>query len=178
MHCILYRDIKPDNVGFAQDDVVKIFDFDLVREVDTNTSLHDGTYNLTAQTGSTRYMAPEVALGQPYNELVDVYSASILIWQILHLETPFHNFTQSMFDTSVVKNGMRPKCDTVHVVTTPLANLLHRGWHANWKQRPTMDEMVKGLENEIGRMGGKVVVSTTSTVNSVGGSMASSQDFE
>jgi len=170
---IIYRDVKPDNVGFTATDEVKIFDFDLIREVDPNTS-RDGTYyKLTGQTGSTIYMAPEVALGHPYNESIDVYSFSILVWQILHLENPFDKFTQSMFEVSVYKNGLRPKCDTT-VVTTPLANLLKRGWHANWKLRPTMGEMAKGLREESRRMGGKVVdVPSCPPVDGVNGSCSS-----
>lgn len=154
--------------------MVKIFDFDLIREINPDKSLQDGTYKLTGQTGSTRYMAPEVALGMPYNESVDVYSFSILVWQILHLETPFDTFTQHMFEVHVVKNGVRPKCNTTQVMTIPLANLLHRGWHANWKQRPTMDEMAKGLQDEIVRMGGNIVDSSTSAVVSSNGSLTSS----
>ena len=176
LYSILYRDTKPDNIGFTQD-VVKIFDFDLIREVNPNMRLQDGTYKLTGQTGSTRYMAPEVALGMPYNESVDVYSFSILVWQILHLEKPFDTFTPHVFEVNVVMNGVRPKCNTTHVMTTPLANLLHRGWHAKWEQRPTMDDMAKGLQDEIGRMGGRVVNVSTCAVDSAIGSMTSSQDF-
>ena len=35
---------------------------------------------MTGNTGSVRYMAPEVALDLPYNHSVDVYSFSILVW--------------------------------------------------------------------------------------------------
>ena len=37
-------------------------------------------YNMTGNTGSARYMAPEVALDQPYHESVDVYSFSMILW--------------------------------------------------------------------------------------------------
>lgn len=37
---------------------VKIFDFGLAKELDPKKMLDDGTYNLTADTGSLRYMAP------------------------------------------------------------------------------------------------------------------------
>jgi serine/threonine protein kinase len=42
---------------------VKIFDFGLAKELDPNRMLEDGTYNLTGDTGSLRYMAPEGTLG-------------------------------------------------------------------------------------------------------------------
>jgi len=101
-------------------------------------------------------MAPEVALGKPYNESVDVYSFSVLLWQMLHLETPFDGFTQRMFDESVVKNGVRPKCNTTSVISLELSRELGRGWHADWKRRPTMADMTSSLSDEIVRAGGKV----------------------
>lgn len=151
----MYRDVKPENVGFDVRDDVKIFDFDLIREYPETS--HNGTYQLTGQTGSTIYMAPEVALGKPYNETIDVYSFSILLWQILHMEMPFQNFTQHMFDNYVVKNGARPKCDAKVGVSTELSNLMSRGWHADWRQRPSMEDVAQGLRDEIHRHAGKVV---------------------
>ncbi len=34
-------------------------------------------------------MAPEVALGQPYDESADVFSFSLVAWEMLHLRKPF-----------------------------------------------------------------------------------------
>src|SRR5688500_1531551 len=86
---VIYRDIKPDNIGFDVRGDVKIFDFGLAREFDPLQRDDDGLFHFTADTGSPRYMAPEVALGQPYDERVDVYSFCILAWQMFALETPF-----------------------------------------------------------------------------------------
>ncbi|ACI65481.1 predicted protein, partial [Phaeodactylum tricornutum CCAP 1055/1] len=87
---IIYRDLKPDNIGFDVRGDVKIFDFGLAREYDRSISTSaDGTYKMTGDTGSPRYMAPEVALEKPYNNSVDVYSFAILTWQILEMAMPF-----------------------------------------------------------------------------------------
>ena len=150
----MYRDVKAENIGFDVGGVVKIFDVALMREFDPEEASEDGTYQLTGQTGSTLYMAPEVALGKPYNESVDVYSFSILLWQILHMETPFRTFTQKMFDRCVVQQGVRPKCNA-RVVPSQLSNLMSRGWHADWKHRPTMEEMARELRDEIYRKTGE-----------------------
>eukprot|EP00543_Licmophora_paradoxa_P018116 CAMPEP_0202477130 /NCGR_PEP_ID=MMETSP1360-20130828/93784_1 /ASSEMBLY_ACC=CAM_ASM_000848 /TAXON_ID=515479 /ORGANISM="Licmophora paradoxa, Strain CCMP2313" /LENGTH=320 /DNA_ID=CAMNT_0049104365 /DNA_START=36 /DNA_END=995 /DNA_ORIENTATION=+ len=77
---IIYRDLKPDNIGFDVRGDVKIFDFGLAKEISPDSQSKDGTYNLTGDTGSPRYMAPEVALDKSYNETVDVYSFGILLW--------------------------------------------------------------------------------------------------
>lgn len=52
------RDLKPDNIGFDVRGDVKIFDFGLAKEIDPSKRLEDGTFKLTGDTGSLRYMAP------------------------------------------------------------------------------------------------------------------------
>lgn len=43
----------------------------------------DDTYKMTGGTGSLRYLAPENFLGKPYNEKTDIYSFSIIVWELL-----------------------------------------------------------------------------------------------
>lgn len=54
---IMYRDLKPDNVGFDVRGDAKLFDFGLATEFDSSKPL--GSYRLTGNTGTMRYMAPE-----------------------------------------------------------------------------------------------------------------------
>ena len=65
----LTTDLKPDNVGFTLDGTLKLFDLGLASCVYQRTSSTD-SYAMTGQTGSLRYMAPEVALNQAYTEKV------------------------------------------------------------------------------------------------------------
>lgn len=58
---IVYRDLKPDNLGFDTSGVLKLFDFGLAKRMNTAERSADGMYLLTGNTGSLRYMAPEVA---------------------------------------------------------------------------------------------------------------------
>jgi serine/threonine protein kinase len=55
---ILYRDIKPENIGFDVRDDIKLFDFGLAKELKDDMKNENGVYHLTADTGSPRYMAP------------------------------------------------------------------------------------------------------------------------
>ncbi|KAL4421519.1 hypothetical protein ABPG75_010810 [Micractinium tetrahymenae] len=43
-----------------------------------------GKYRMTGQTGAFVYMAPEVLLGKPYNEKVDVFSFGVILYELLH----------------------------------------------------------------------------------------------
>lgn len=127
---------------------VKIFDFGLAREFDPDRKNSNGTYNLTGDTGSPRYMAPEVALSQPYNESADTYSFTILFWQMLQLETPFESYTTvTKFHERVVHKGVRPKLDPEWPNT--LHRLLKRGWDARLERRPSMSSIVCLLRTEM-----------------------------
>jgi serine/threonine protein kinase len=78
---IIHRDLKPDNVGFTSTGDLKLIDLGLSTCVKRRTNSHIA-YEMTGNTGSLRYMAPEVALRKPYTEKVDVYSFGILLWQM------------------------------------------------------------------------------------------------
>lgn len=51
---IVFRDLKPDNIGFDKDGVLKIFDFGLAKELKAEDKHTDGRYTLTGNTGSRR----------------------------------------------------------------------------------------------------------------------------
>ncbi|KAI2511167.1 protein tyrosine kinase [Fragilaria crotonensis] len=84
---IIFRDLKPDNMGFDSEGIVKLFDFGLARE--TNPS-----QRLSSITGSLIYMAPEVAQSQPYGLSADVFSFGIFLHECCTLsKRKRHNFS-------------------------------------------------------------------------------------
>ena len=87
-HVLLHRDLKPDNIGLMADDSVKLFDFGLSKIVPIESRGGKGP-KLTGQTGSLRYMAPEVCLEKPYDESADVYSFAVILWQMASHDVPF-----------------------------------------------------------------------------------------
>jgi hypothetical protein len=53
---IVYRDLKPDNIGFNSEGELKMFDFGLAKRITNADKAEDDLYNLTGNTGSLRYM--------------------------------------------------------------------------------------------------------------------------
>jgi serine/threonine protein kinase len=56
---VIFRDLKPDNVGFDEQGVLKLFDFGLAKELKDSAKTTDGRYRMSGHTGSRRYMSPE-----------------------------------------------------------------------------------------------------------------------
>lgn len=65
--------INLSTTGFTLDGTVKIIDFGLARIVE-NATVSNDVFEMSGETGSLRYMAPEVANCQPYNQKADVVS--------------------------------------------------------------------------------------------------------
>ncbi|KAL7456850.1 hypothetical protein ACHAWC_008330 [Mediolabrus comicus] len=145
---IIYRDLKPDNVGFDVRGDVKIFDFGLAREFPKGgKKFADDTYQMSGKTGSLRYMAPEVAKEKPYNETVDVYSLAMMAWQIFEMDTPFSGYSIAMHNELVVEKGGRPKIDPKW--GTRLGLWMSKAWSQKISERPNMRLSSKAFRDEV-----------------------------
>lgn len=102
---------------------------------------------MTGDTGSTRYMAPEVFFEKPYNEKVDVYGFGVMFYQILALETPFEGLTVKSFPKMVFEKGVRPVVDPKWPLA--ISSLMQRCWSAKISARPSMEEVTEVLFAEI-----------------------------
>ena len=143
------RDLKPDNIGFDIRGDVKLFDFGLAKELDDTmkSGYSSDFYELSGNTGSLRYMAPEVALSEPYNLTADVYSFGLLLWQVCSLEVPYDGMSRQEHSTHVVKGSERPTLNPAW--STSVRILMKRSWEPNPSIRPSMDAIYKILKREI-----------------------------
>jgi eukaryotic-like serine/threonine-protein kinase len=81
---IVHRDIKPANVLISGRGQVKVGDLGIARLAEGSTD--GGTATIV---GTPKYMAPEQASGQPVTAATDVYSAGIVLYEMLAGRTPF-----------------------------------------------------------------------------------------
>mmetsp|Transcript_23993 Transcript_23993/g.66487 ORF Transcript_23993/g.66487 Transcript_23993/m.66487 type:complete len:388 (+) Transcript_23993:97-1260(+) len=149
---IVYRDLKPDNLGFDVNGNLKLFDFGLAKRMDTVEKAGDGMYLLTGNTGSLRYMAPEVAKGEPYNQRVDTYSFGMLFWQICSLQTPFAGMSAKTHADRVVQKGQRPRPDRSW--PSSWIDMMVRSWDPDASKRPDFDEIANFLDIQVDDMRG------------------------
>jgi serine/threonine protein kinase len=149
LHCrvhddltVIHRDLKPDNVGFTATGVLKLLDMGLSTCVRRRRDSHIA-YEMTGNTGSLRYMAPEVALRTAYTEKVDVYSFGILLWQMATDLVPFKGMSREEFMRDVAVGKLRPKLDGSWPVG--FCNLLTTCWHHESIARPSFATVLSDL---------------------------------
>ena len=151
-HRLIYRDLKPDNVGIAADGTVKIFDFGLARplppvEKAIKSYHHNGRRELMFRmsgVGTRRYMSPECIVGHIYNQSVDCYSWAMVFYEMLSLQKPFASYNREVHRVVVCEHQERPCLEsTDENIPRDAQLLLHRAWAQDPSDRPTMDELCR-----------------------------------
>ena len=90
---MIHRDIKPDNVLISDTHQVKLADFGLVRAIASGTSASAPTSADGTVIGTVGYLSPEQVRGQSLDQRSDVYSAGILLYELITGTTPFREDT-------------------------------------------------------------------------------------
>lgn len=143
---VVFRDLKPDNVGFDKNDgKVKLFDFGLAKELKVRDQVSENNYKNTQFVGTRRYMAPEVFNSDTYGLAVDVYSFGILLWELFTLKIAFDGLTIFQHSDFAYHRNGRPRI--LFGWPTSIKNLVKRSWSANPEDRPDfqfiMNELVE-----------------------------------
>ena len=146
---IIFRDLKPANVGFDVRGDVKLFDFGLATIVKPEGDPYEDTYEMSGA-GSPRYMSPEVLKEEPdhYNLKADVYTFSIVTWQVLSLQQPF-SFVRSRGELvdHVLNEGGRPEIPDSW--PKAIKETMRAAFDVDMGKRPTMSSFYETLRLQL-----------------------------
>ena len=137
---IIHRDIKPANVLIAgnvstSSATAKVTDF--------GVAATEFKQEMTSETGTYRWMAPEVIRHHPYSEKADCYSYGILLWQLITREDPFQNHSPLEAAGKVALEMARPDFPA----NTPLEvkTLIEGCWAEDPEWRYPFEEIARKL---------------------------------
>ena len=142
---ITHCDIKCQNVLLDASNVAKICDFGLSMVKNSSAST---SYVMVSQ-GTPRYSAPEVLRGEILQRsqlmMTDIYSLSLLIYQVLVEEEPFDTLSILQLQENVGRGYLRPSLDETNV-REPVKKLLAKGWAKEPANRPDIHKFAEEWE--------------------------------
>lgn len=142
---MLHRDLKLGNCGFDASGQFKLFDFGMATILTQEKRIASNQYELSGLTGTCRYMAPEVFRCKPYGRPSDVYSFSLILWEIMSLKDVFIDETKASILANV--HGKKNKRPAIKSNWPPMfQQLLTEGWSADSCKRPSFVQIQPMLQ--------------------------------
>ncbi|XP_066549362.1 fibroblast growth factor receptor 2 isoform X9 [Amia ocellicauda] len=136
----IHRDLAARNVLVTENNVMKIADFGLARDV------HNIDYYKKTTNGRlpVKWMAPEALFDRVYTHQSDVWSFGVLMWEIFTLGgSPYPGIpVEELF--KLLKEGHR--MDKPGNCTNELYMMMKDCWHAISSHRPTFKQLVEDLD--------------------------------
>ncbi len=145
---IVHRDIKPENLHVLPDGTVKVLDFGIVHQHDTE--LGAGWETLTdegAIIGTPSYMAPEQLAQLPFDGRADQFSWAVVAYELFTGRLPWPEGSVLQTLTAVLESDpptaaeVRPRVDPI------VSDVIARAMQKDPDQRfPTIDDAARALE--------------------------------
>ncbi|XP_076140675.1 fibroblast growth factor receptor 1b isoform X2 [Alosa pseudoharengus] len=136
----IHRDLAARNVLVTEDNVMKIADFGLARDI------HHIDYYKKTTNGRlpVKWMAPEALFDRIYTHQSDVWSFGVLLWEIFTLGgSPYPGVpVEELF--KLLKEGHR--MDRPSACPQELYLMMKDCWHAVPTYRPTFKQLVEDLD--------------------------------
>ena len=128
---IVHRDVKPENVLITPDGRVKVVDFGLAR-----ASAAVGNTRAGQIIGSVAYIAPEQVTGAVTDARTDVYSAGVMLFEMLTGRQPYSGETPLAVAYAHVNSDVPPVGSVVGGVTPAVDQLVGAATSRDPQWRP------------------------------------------
>ena len=103
MHMLNYihRDLKSSNILFSDDMVAQVCNFGMARFL-------KGTTLASNVAGTPHWMAPEVARNDAINKQCDVFSFSLIMWEMMEQKIPYGDAPSDIMASVAIMSGEHP----------------------------------------------------------------------
>lgn len=135
---IIHRDIKPGNFLVNKNFHLFLTDFGTTR------SIHQK--HMSTAIGTPMYMAPDMIDSNEYTEKVDVFSFSIVMFELIEKRLPYPSDMENIDIIYYVKDGNRPEFsqENKNSILKPLIEIC---WHSNPEKRPSFSYILSQLKS-------------------------------
>ena len=145
---IVHRDVSPHNVLVGADGVARVLDFGVAKAAGRLHTTRKGEIK-----GKLPYMAPEQFMGEQATRLVDVYAASVCLWEALTGHRLFSGKSEADILNKVLLDDVPPPSRYAPELSKALDEIVLRGLSREPRDRfPTALQMAVALERALGRI--------------------------
>jgi serine/threonine protein kinase len=155
---IVHRDIKPTNIMVRPDGYIKVLDFGIAKLTE---QFPDGEYidgdlwvrdliNTTPGevVGTAGYMSPEQARGLPVDEGTDIWSAGVVLYEMIAGHRPFEGPTRSDVIASILQNDPAPLARDAMQVPAELRRIVMKALRKSRDERyQTVQDLIFDLKS-------------------------------
>ena len=136
---IIHRDIKPSNIMISNDGQIKVVDFGI-------SILSKNEAETPGLMGSPSYMAPELIHGKTPNELSDLFSVAVVLYELITGKLPLMGDDAHAVLYKII-NGEPEPIDAD--IPSPLRELINKGLSKDPVDRYQSAQELEGELNEL-----------------------------
>jgi serine/threonine protein kinase len=143
---MVHRDVSPENILVGSDGIARLLDFGIAKAKGRSRTTPTGELK-----GKLGYMAPEQYQGEDVDRRVDVYGASVVLWEALTGQVLFDGTNDAAVVNAVMNGVVRAPSELVPGLPKALDMLVLRGLARNRDNRfESAREMALALERDVG----------------------------